>query len=140
MYTTSSYLCSLPSAHIGHLLLRITTLETGHICLHTHILNLQTYHKTLGYVEIENGSGRLLRVLYITPLPMYKSSHGLSIGKTWNACVFEIERPAGEGRDRIRGTQRRGLYGTPTPRRLSSRRRSHSTSYLFRKWAGLQLT
>ena len=33
----------------------------------------------------------------------------ISIGKTWNACVFEIERPAGEGRDRIRGAQRRGL-------------------------------
>ena len=62
------------------------------------------------------------------------------IGKTWNACVFEIERPAGEGRDRIRGAQRRGFYGAPTPRRLSSRRRSHSTSYLFRKWVGLQLT
>ena len=64
----------------------------------------------------------------------------LRIGKTWNACVFEIERPAGEGRDRIRGAQRRGFYGAPTPRRLSSRRRSHSTSYLFRKWVGLQLT
>ena len=34
----------------------------------------------------------------------------LSIGKMWNACVFEIERPAGEERNRIRGTQRRGFF------------------------------
>ena len=33
-----------------------------------------------------------------------------SIGKTWNACVFEIERPAGEERNRIRGAQRRGFF------------------------------
>ena len=35
----------------------------------------------------------------------------LCIGKTWNACVFEIERTAREERDRIRGAQRRGFYG-----------------------------
>ena len=45
---------------------------------------------------------------------VYSSSFCLRIGKTWNACVFEIERPAGEGRDRIRGAQRRGFYGAPT--------------------------
>ena len=67
-------------------------------------------------------------------------SWGLSMGKTWNACDFEIERPAGEGHDRILGAVHRGFYGAPTPRRLSSRRCSHSTSYLFRKWVGLQLT
>ena len=34
----------------------------------------------------------------------------LRIGKTWNACVFEIERPAGEECNRIRGAQRRGFF------------------------------
>ena len=34
----------------------------------------------------------------------------LSIGKTWNECVFEIERPAGEERNRIRGAQGRGFF------------------------------
>ena len=43
--------------------------------------------------------------------PQYVSSpvavtQSLCIGKTWNACVFEIERPAGEERNRIRGAQR----------------------------------
>ena len=40
----------------------------------------------------------------------------LCIGKTWNACVFEIERPAGEGRDRIRGAQHQGFYGASDPK------------------------
>ena len=26
-------------------------------------------------------------------------THTLSIGKTWNASIFEIEKPAGEGRE-----------------------------------------
>ena len=34
----------------------------------------------------------------------------LSIGKTWNACVFEIERPAGEERNRIRGAPTPGAF------------------------------
>ena len=38
------------------------------------------------------------------------SQNATSIGKTWNACIFEIERPAGEERNRIRGAQRRGFF------------------------------
>ena len=44
--------------------------------------------------------------------PVYIWTHiWMQIGKTWNACVFEIERPAGEERNRIRGAQRRWPQG-----------------------------
>ena len=48
-----------------------------------------------GYIQAPEIYGRLLNTC---------------IGKTWNACVFEIKRPAGEERNRIRGAQRRGFF------------------------------
>ena len=53
----------------------------------------------------------------------------LSIGKTWNACVFVIESPRG------RSAKRPRRYPPPPPppppTGFQSRRRTHSTSYLY---------
>ena len=48
---------------------------------------------------MKNGADiKICQEVYDFPL-----NYGLSISKTWNSSVFDIERPAGEGRNRIRG-------------------------------------